>query len=254
MSRTRRTWLAIVAGVAVVAAVVIPIVVTSGSGGAGSYTDGPRPVTSAEAERLATMRVTNFADVGVAFQATVATSQGVVAINGDVDFHTLVGYGEVSGGSGSKGAGPSYTLQWNGGRLIAWPSPGKPTMPPPALPTTAPRERDLSPSTSAVDAVLALLLGLGESRPDNVEQVKQDGARWLRTATLDGETVDVMQGPSAAGPGHGSDTTLDFWVDRAGHLLRVDVQFAGSTTPTQIDLDPRDYNGVPASPYLTANS
>jgi hypothetical protein len=242
-------WLAIASAVVVAAAVVIPIVVTSGGGSSGSYTNGPRPVTSAEAERLSTMRLTNFEAVGVAFHATVIASQGVVTLNGDVDFHTLVGYGEVSGGKG-----PSYTLQWNGGRLLAWPSAGKPSEPPSDVPTAAPRERAIAPSSSAVDAVLALLLGLGESRPDNAAQVQQDGARWLRTETLDGQTVDVMQGPSAKGPGHGSDTVLDFWVDRTGHLLRVDAFLGDSTTPTQIDLDPSSYSDVQISPYLTAGS
>jgi hypothetical protein len=242
-------WLATAVAAVVAAAVVIPIVVTSGGGSSESYTNGPRPVTSAEAERLSTMRVTNFEAVGVAFHATIVAPQGIVTLNGDVDFHTLVGYGEVSGGKG-----PSYTLQWNVGRLLAWPSPGKPSAPPAAVPTTAPRERAISPSSSAVDSVLALLLGLGESRPDNAAEVSQDGARWLRTETLDGQPVDVMQGPSAEGPGHGSDTALDFWVDRTGHLLRVDTFPGGSTTPTQIDLDPGSYSDVQTSPYLTAKS
>lgn len=242
--------MAIAAVAVIAAAVVIPIVVTSGGGGSsGSYTNGPRPVTSAEAARLSTMRLTNFEAVGVAVSATIVTTQGVVTLNGDVDFHTLVGYGEVSGGKG-----PSYTLEWNAGRLLAWPSPGKPTAPPTAVPTIAPQERALAPSSSVVDSVLALLLGLGESRPDNVKQVQQDGARWLRTETLDGKTVDVMQGPSDKGPGHGSDTAFDFWVDRSGHLLRVDAFLGGSATPTRIDLDPSRYVPVQTSPYLTAKS
>jgi hypothetical protein len=249
VSRANRVWLAIVATAAVAAAVVIPIAVTSGGGSSGSYTDGPRPVTSAEADRLSTMRLTNFEAVGVAFHATIVAAQGSVTLNGDVDFHTLVGYGEVSGGKG-----PSYTLQWNAGRLLAWPSPGKPSEPPPNVPTTAPRERAIAPSSSAVDSVLALLLGLGESRPDNAKQVQQDGARWLRTDTVDGQLVDVMQGPSNKGPGHGSDTAFDFWVDRSGHLLRVDAFLGGSTTPTRIDLDPSSYTEVQTSPYLTARS
>ncbi|HWA65501.1 MAG TPA: hypothetical protein VG899_03925 [Mycobacteriales bacterium] len=247
-TRTTRVWLAVAGSAVVAAAVVIPIVLTHG-GNDGSYTGGPRPVTAAEAERLATMRVTNFEAVGVAFHANVAAAQGSVTVNGDVDFHTLTGYGEVS----SKNAA-SYTIEWNPSRLIAWRSSGRPTAAPAALPVTPPRERALSPSTSGVDTVLALLLGLGESRPDDAGQVRQDGARWLRTATLDGETVDVMQGPSAKGAGHGSDTSLDFWVDRTGHLLRVDAYLSGVTTPSEIDLDPNGYTGVPTSAYLTADS
>jgi hypothetical protein len=252
LSRANRIGLAIAAAALIAAAIVIPIVVTSG-GGDGSYNNGPRPVTSAEAERLSTMRVMNFENVGDGFHATVVTKDGVITVNGSVDFHSLTGFGEVSGGSTSKDSDASYTIEWNSGRLIAWKSSGKPTAAPAALPVTPPRERNLSPSTSGVDTVLALLLGLGESRPDNVKQVQQDGARWLRLATLNGETVDVMQGPSALGAGHGSDTALDFWVDRSGHLVRVDVNLTGASSASEIDLVPGSYNGVPTSPYLTAN-
>jgi hypothetical protein len=208
---------------------------------------GPRPVTSEEAQRLATMRVKNFDQVGVGFHTVIESAQGVVTLNGDVDFHAVTGYGEVSGGKG-----PSYTLEWDAGTLLAWPSKGKPTTPPVVLPVGAPRERALSPSTSGIDTVLALVLGLGDSRPDNAKQVQQDGARWLSTSTIDGAKVDVMQGPSAKGAGHGSNTSLDFWVDETGQLRRVDIYLTGSTTPTQIDLDPDSFAPVHVSPYLTA--
>jgi hypothetical protein len=210
---------------------------------------GPRPVTSEEAARLATMRVKNYEEVGTGFHAVIQSAQGAVTLNGDVDFHNLTGYAEVSDGNGQ-----SYTLQWNGGSLLAWPSKGRPTEPPSAIPTGAPRERALSPSTVNVDAVLTILLGLGESRPDNAKEVQQDGARWLRTATIDGTKVDVMQGPSAQGSGHGSNTSLDFWVDASGQLRRVDIYLSGSKTPSQVDLDPSTFNEFQASPYLTATS
>jgi hypothetical protein len=251
--RVNKRLIAIVGAVVVAAvAAVVVIVVTSG-GGAVKTTGvakggGPRPVTSEEAERLATMGVKDYQDVGVAFHALIVSPQGTVALNGDVDFHAVAGYGEVSGGKGR-----SFTLEWDGAALIAWPSKGKPTTPPETVPVSAPRERALAPSTSSVDTVLAVLLGLGERQPDDAKQVQKGGARWLGTSKIDGKTVDVMQGPSAKGPGHGSDTSLDFWVDESGNLLRVDIYLNGSTTPTQVDLDPSTYAPVRISPYLTGN-
>lgn len=247
--RTSRRWLAIAAVVALVAAaVIVTIVVTTTGGGGGSTSNGkgPRPVTSEEAERLASMFVKNFEAVGAAFDATVAVPQGVITLNGEVDFHTLTGYGEVSGGNDR-----SYTVEWDSAALLAWPSSGRPTEPPATLPSAAPRERALSPSTSGVDTMFALLLGLGRSQPDDADQVRQDGAMWLRSATLDGKTVDVMQGPQTQGTGHGSSTALDFWVDQSGDLLRVETFLGGSTSTSRVDLDTSSYEAFPTSTYLT---
>ena len=244
-----RRWAAIVAAATVLAAAVVITIVATTGGSSSSNTGGPRAVTAEEAGRLATMRLQNFEAVGVGFHATIVTAQGEVTLNGDVDFHTLTGYGEVSGRHAR-----SYTLEWNSGTLLAWPSPGRPTSPPAAPPTTAPRARVLSPSSPGIDGTLALILGLGESRPDDAKQVQQDGARWLRSTTLNGTTVDVMQGPSPQGPGHGSETSLDFWVDRSGYLLRLDAYLAGSTTPTRIDLDRNAYTAIPETPYLASSA
>lgn len=245
MSRLRigRRWL--IAGIVVVVAAVaaiVSLVVTAG-GGSGSTGKGPRPVTAVEAQRLATMRVKNFEAVGSAFHATLVTAQAVLTLNGDVDFHTVTGYAEVSGG-GDR----SYTLEWNAADLLAWESRGKPTMPPKSLPTAVPRERALSPSSSGVDTLLALVLGLGRSQPDDAKQV-QKGSRWIGTATVDGRTVDVMQGPTSTG----ANTSLDFWVDRSGQLLRVTISLAGANAPSIIDLNTSGYQPFETSHFLNAN-
>lgn len=194
-----------------------------------STTRGPRPLTAAEADRLAITRFDNYRGTGVRFRTSVSSAQGPLTLVGDVDYRRKLGYALVSG------AGSALILQWDETRLVAWPASSAATVPPAGPPSSGGSGRALAPTSTTVDAVLAVLLQLGQDRPDNAQLTARNGARWLRSATLEGRTVDVIEGPHARQGGSAGAVT--YWIDRTGRMLRVDVRLGGGTQTTRISLD-----------------
>jgi hypothetical protein len=234
----RKPWIigGAIALAVVAAGIVAMLVLLSGSHpGPAHVAPAARPVTEAEADRLAVTRFQNYRAKGVGFRTQVATSGGPLAIIGDVDFREGLGYAQVSG------AGSAFTLQWSDRTLLAWPSAAGVLAPPARLPVRKPVGRPLAPAKSSVDAVLAVLLGLGADRPDNAQLIRRNGARWLRSATIGDTKVDVLQGPSATGSTAASGAAVRYWVDATGHLLRVDAFLGGGSSATTIDLDTSSY-------------
>ncbi|HEX6596522.1 MAG TPA: hypothetical protein VF045_06275 [Acidimicrobiales bacterium] len=245
--RTAVTWL--VAGAAAVAGIAIvgAILVRANDGGAPSpSSSGPRPVTAAEADRLAVMRFLLHQGRGVHFRTHVSTAGNVVSVAGLLDFHGPVGYGQVSS------AGSSFTLQWTKRSLVAWPAAETISEPPPDLPAGSPTARPLAPAQSAVDTVLALLLELGLDRPDNAQLIRANGARWVRSDTIAGTRVDVLQGPAATADSAASGGPLTYWVDATGRLLRVEAYLGGGGRPTAVDLDAGSFTPFPRAADLPA--
>jgi hypothetical protein len=188
------------------------------------------------------MRFNVYRHTGLHFHTTVTSAKGSVTLDGDVDYRNGVGY------AAAIGQGAAFTLQWNAKTFVAWPAPANETAPPAELPKAKPGVRALSPTESTTDNLLALLLFLGQDRPDNAQLIVQDGGRFLRNDTVDGTPVEVLQGPGAGGssPGGGS---LNYWLTAKGQLLRVDASFGGSA-PTEIDLSAASYEPFPVSAAL----
>ncbi len=235
-TRRRAIVAGLLAAVLLGAGATVVVLLTGGSRPpAARPASGPRPVTAAEADRLAVMRFTNFRGTGVRFRTQLNTARGVLTFNGDVDYRRKLGYAEVSG------VGSSFTIEWDAATLLAWPSRVEVPTPPQKLPAGRPAARPLAPTRSDIDAVLAVLLGLGQDRPDNAQLIRQNGARWLRGDTIGTVGVDVIQGPAAGGGAAGSGSAVTYWVDPTGHLLRVDASLGGGSAPTRIDLDPAGF-------------
>ncbi len=211
---------------------------------------GPHPVTTEEAERLAVSRFLNYQGTGVQFRTTMSSSQGPLSVAGYVDYRRRVGLAQVSG------AGSAFVLEWNASTLLGWPHAAT-ALPPTTLPTTAPSKRALAPSANDVDALLTVLLALGQDRPDNAQLIQQGGARWLRQASIGGRRVDVIAGPTTATGATGSTapsataSTVTYWIDARGRMLRLDATLGGSS-PTEITLDAAAFRTVPVSPALGA--
>lgn len=200
-------------------------------------TSKPRPVTAAEADRLAVMRFRLQRAGGVHFRTEVSSARGSLSLVGDVDYSSGIGKAQISG------AGSSFTLQWNGATLLAWAGDEG---------ASDPAVRPLEPTQSASDAVLALLLELGQDRPDNAQLIRENGARWLRAETVGGTGVDVLQGPAPPGAAAGPGGPVTYWVNEGGDVLRIEARLGGGPSATIIDLDPGRFVPFAPSTHLPA--
>jgi hypothetical protein len=189
-----------------------------------------RPLTEPEANRLAVVRFGNYRAGGRHFTATVTNSSGPLSLVGDLDTRAHVGYAAAE--FTDAGRSTVAVLRWTPGSVSTWLDAGDSRTPPPALPAGPPQRRALEPANSTVDAVLRLLLGLSSDRPENAVLLRQSDARWLRQDHVGGAVTDVIQGPSAGSAG----SSLRYWVDSGGRLLRVEADFADARAV--VDLGP----------------
>lgn len=206
----------------------------------------PRPVSADEADRLAVMRFQNYRGTGLHFNTEIVAGKATLRLDGDVDFRKELGYAKIAG------AGSSFTLQWDARTLVAWPGSSAGPSPPAKLPTRTPARRALAPSGSAVDAVLAVVLGLARDRPDNAQLIRRNGAKWLGRDRIASTEVDVLQGPAARGAPSGSGAALRYWLDMTGHAHRVEAFLGGGSRRTQIDLDATSFAAFARSAQLPA--
>ncbi|MEU4481571.1 hypothetical protein AB0F68_26435 [Micromonospora sp. NPDC023966] len=197
-----------------------------------------RPLTVAEADRLAALRVTNQRDVRAGVRVTVGEGSGRTELVGWVDWARPLVYLDVAG----PGAGAERgLLQATASTLLVRPDPAAapaPAPPPLVPPADRWRLREL-PAGRGLPAVRDLLLGLAA---DRVEPAGPE-ARWLRRETVDGVPVDVLEAhlasprPTASGGGVGPppDRPLRLWVDRDARLHRL-AGWLPDGTPVTVEL------------------
>ncbi|MDG4805205.1 hypothetical protein O7634_00330 [Micromonospora sp. WMMD1120] len=178
-----------------------------------------RPVTVAEAERLAAVRVTNLRDLRAGVRVTAGADADRIELVGWVDWSRSLLYVDVGG----PGAGAERGLvQQNGRVLVLRPDPA--AVPTPAAPPLVPpadrwRLHRLTPGTP-LGPVLGLLLGLAADRPDP----PATGARWIARETVLAGPVDVLEAAPPAGtstPTPAADGPTRYWLDQDARLHRL---------------------------------
>ncbi|MEE6283100.1 hypothetical protein [Georgenia sp. MJ170] len=243
-----------------VPAAVLTVALAVGAGGctatdataeAPATSAGARPLTTDESQRLAAMRFQNF-DAGARAIETEVTDSGTrYTVTGWVDFTAELGYGRIEGA-----ASGASLLAWTHAGISTYdgvPADGSVPLPPPGTADGAQgwTSSTLEPDASRLHALLAVVLHVGSERPDNPLLLQQTDARWLRTDTLDGLTLDVMSAPTAdvvyvpetsTAAGDGSDSPLRYWLDESGTLHRMEVRLGGAGEWTTVDL--ADADGV----------
>jgi hypothetical protein len=200
--------------------------------GCGS-TPEPRSLSTGEAERLALVRFTNFVQRSATFTAAVPSPGGKLFLTGRVDFTAHVAYAALRT-EGRTDPASAGLLQWNlttlafhGGAVA------DPVDPPP---TTGWQVRELQRTGSELDGALRLLMNLASDRPDNAQLLEQSSARWLRTDTVDGAAVDVLEGPQQAGQPRADDARLRYWVDGDGKVHRLEARLGNQPDFAVFDL------------------
>ncbi|GAB3940629.1 hypothetical protein GCM10027614_24610 [Micromonospora vulcania] len=206
-----------------------------------------RPLTVAESERLAAMRVTNLRDLRAGVRVTVGSGAARTELVGWVDWSRPLLYLDVGG----PGAGAERgLLQTSGPVLVIRPDPA--AVPTPAAPPLVPpadrwRLHRLAPGATLAP-VLHLLFDLAADRPDPAQPLRDGGARWLTQDTVGAGPMDVLEAPLPAGtaPGTGSpapsgttpasaqqptagdaDGRPRYWLDQDGRLHKLVARLPG---------------------------
>lgn len=197
-----------------------------------------RPLTSTEADRFAVARFNNYSRGGAPVEVRVPLEGGVATITGAVDFRTHRGYGIVDQGTGSGRT--RGLIAWSFGGVGVHTLSGA-TLPS-ALPPTGWQARPLD-QRSPLDATLTVLLNLAQDRPDNPQLLRQNGAEWVGSTTLDGVEVDLFTATPAASGG-----ALTYYLDSSGLIHRVDLRIAGAAEPAVIGVGTGTAQPIPDFP------
>ncbi|MEW2429513.1 hypothetical protein AB0877_16005 [Micromonospora sp. NPDC047644] len=204
-----------------------------------------RPLTLAEGERLAAVRVTNLRDLRAGVRVTAGTGAARTELVGWVDWSRSLLYLDVGG----PGAGAERgLLQRSGPVLVIRPDPA--AVPTPAAPPLMPpvdRWRLHRPAPgSHLAPVLDLLLDLAADRPDTTTRTApSDEARWLAREAVPAGPLDVIQAPlptgaSAASTGTPSAATpapdgqTRYWLDQDARLHKLVTVLPGTGPVTMI--------------------
>ncbi|WP_018348176.1 hypothetical protein [Longispora albida] len=219
------------------------LVMAASAASACSSGDEQRPLNTAEAERLATVRLGNHTDKESGFTAKLTDTGRSVSLRGWIDWRQSLVYGRLEGGASGLVQSRPGVVATRAGQF------DKAPFPPPA------GDWNVRPARTggrmALDTVLAVLFELSADRPENLQLLQQNGAAWLREDKVGGVDVDVFLGPRTAGPGgqtRAPGEGLRYWVDDGGRLRRLEARAAGE--PVTIDFDRGDRPALTAVPVL----
>jgi hypothetical protein len=231
----RRLW-ALIALVVLAAATAVVVAVVVVGGNDHGRTTTARPLTSDEANRLGVTRFRNHEALAREITLTIPGATGAagpLTLEGVVDFRRHLGYGVLS----DEGSGAVSLVQWTLTSVIALPwQAGKAAPAEPPAETAGWQGRSLVANGSSVDTALVIALNLAGDRPENAQLLNQNGALWLRSATIDGEKVDVVRGPGAEADGEVQESRTRFWLTADGTSLRVEVDLATADDPVVVGL------------------
>ncbi|MDP9792061.1 hypothetical protein J2S43_000573 [Catenuloplanes nepalensis] len=225
-----------------------------GLGSCAPTADGPaaRPLSAAEAERLAGMRVRNHTDGTAGVTATIAGDK--LRAEGWVDWRRRLAYLRVTRPGAASALvqgvpGLVATMTEPGSASRGQVSAGPPPTDPPAgdwrVRASAGDGTTGNSAATSVDALLNLLFGASATRPDSADTLRGSDSRWLRSDTTGGDVVDVFLGPAvppappftAPAPTRLSDMggAVRYWLGRDGDLRRMAATLPGKL-PVEIDL------------------
>lgn len=203
-----------------------------------------RPVTTEEAQLLATTRFHNF-NAGVRSVRFEITAQGrQLVFSGWYDWADHVGYGLLNERAQGQES-PLALLLWNttsvGSHTVASTATSAPLPIPDAESLdTAWTGTALKPEESGLDAILGMMPVLGQDRPENSLLLQQNGARFEGTEELNGAPVTVFSLPpddTEAPENENSDSqpVTRLYVDGQGLLLQLELRLGSGSQWTLIE-------------------
>ncbi|WP_129312377.1 hypothetical protein [Streptomyces sp. L2] len=237
----------------------------TGTGGEGDHVPS-RPLTAAEAQRLALVRFNAFEASPETVTVKIDDGTDSYSVRGLIDYRTHRAIGTFVAG---------VTAQKQEKGLVAWDSSGlaialgsggtSPSSKASQIVRAAEkvRNRGWSPRAYAaypLDTALHVVVALGQDRPDNAQLLAQFGARRLGESTLRGKSYTRFSGPRPRPQPAGktsaprrrlpSTSPLTYWVDEDGNLGRMEIKDAGMQRPITVDfLGHEPHAKVPAKPW-----
>lgn len=187
--------------------------------------EGPRPITSDEADRLSEVLFLNYDDGGSHFVLNAApTPESAITIDGDVDFVNRQGYALVSS-TGSDA--PVDRVVFSDAMVLE----NIPTLVDLAATVGVGSftwvARPFDSTAYQLDSLLGVVLGLSGQQRENPLLLEQSGAQWLREDTVNGAPADVF----AYSP------QVRLWVEKDGtRLLRFEGNSSTLDRPIVVDL------------------
>jgi hypothetical protein len=196
--------------------IVSLLFVVSSCGSTKSETE--RPVNIDEASILADVLWRNYEAGGAHFRlvAKSGTAEGDIAIEGDIDWVKHLGYGRVAGGSQPH---PVNEVWWDAHSVAEW-RPSLENEVRKLIPTAMNPVllRDPEQETRRLDQLLAIIVGLSASIPENAQLIFQKAdTSFLRTDVLRNRPVLVFR--------YGKKTI--YWIDEKEKTL---LRFEGNTS------------------------
>jgi len=189
--------------------------------------EAERPLKSDEASTLADVLWRNHEVGGAHFRlvAKSGSAEGDIAIEGDIDWVKHLGYGRVAGGSQPH---PVNEVWWDAKSVAEW----RPSLEDEVrrlIPTAVNPVllRDPEQETRRLDQLLAIIVGLSASVPENAQLILQKAdTSFLRTDVLRNRSVLVFR--------YGKKTI--YWIDeKEKTLLRFEGNNATGQYPIIID-------------------
>lgn len=200
-----------------------------------------RPLSAAEAGRLAAMRLHNYEDGVVGVRATIGEPGAQSHLSGWVDWRRPLVYLAVSGSAeGLVQAIPGViAVRQVGAGRTPTPAPAEPPPEPPAEPPADGWQvRRLvlgGPGASALDSFVGLLFTIAAAKPDTPDLLVRSESRWLRRDLAAGVPVDVLLGPAvppSARPTPAGTRAPFGPVARPSRTVSPSTATAPATTPT----------------------
>ena len=195
----------------------------------GTKSEAERPLTIDEASILADVLWRNHESGGAHFRlvAKSGTAEGDIAIEGDIDWVKHLGYGRVTGGSQPH---PVNEVWWDANSVAEW-RPSLENEVRKLIPTAVNPVllRDPEQETRRLDQLLAIIVGLSASMPENAQLILQKAdTSFMRTDVLRNRPVLVFR--------YGKKTI--YWIDeKEKTLLRFEGNNATGQFPIIIDFD-----------------
>ena len=215
---------------------VAAVTLVAACGGGDDSGNSERPLTGEEAGLMAMVQYSNMqiggATVEVASASTVTNES--VSLRGEVDWadHT----GRVLVSANGKEAGVSE-IAWTGGQIFERRRDLAQILPSLGYAPDTWITRQIDPVNRPVDRVIAILVRLSSTEPDNAVLIQQEeGSAFIRTDTWRDSPVNVFR--------YGNQT--HYWLDAdTGDLRRFEGNNSTFTAPVIIDIIERSEKTIP---------
>jgi hypothetical protein len=214
----------------------------------GAQVRGPRPISAAEADQLAQVRLHNWQDEQAGIAGTVTERSGEqIRFDGWVDWRRPLIYIRTAPRPGTG----ELLIQAVPGMVAIRATPDgqrsdgskPPGIPPEGNWRLRPLGLPLPKEPDPMDTLMGLMLALTADRADDPNLLRQTDSQWLRRDTVDKAEVQVLVGPAvmptkkAASRGlraHGG--AVAYWVGAGAHLERLET-YLSPTVIAQVDID-----------------